>query len=97
MRGNVLANRKERYGGTSTTRNRGECCDGDNDIPPDQREHKIWGLHWLLRTMSVVDLYILNFCLGFSAGRYIYFWNVLKENFGPEDCESSEEYYKRTT
>ena len=97
MRGNVLKNRKEQNGGPSPTRNRGECSDGDNDIPPDQGKYKVWGLHRFLRAMSVVDVYLLNFCLGLSAGRYIYFWNVLKENFGSEDYESREEHYKRTT
>ncbi len=80
MRGNVSKNRKVSNNGLSGPSNCRECGDGDNDIPPDQGKYKIWGLHRILRTMSVVDVHIRDFCLGFSTGRYIYFWNVLKEN-----------------
>ena len=93
----MLANRKEKNGGPPRTRNRRELGDGDNDIPPDQGEHKIWGLHWLFRAMSVVDLYLLDFCLGFSTGRYIYFWTVLKEDMWQEDSKGSEGPYSTST
>ena len=77
--------RKETANGLSGSRYRGESNNCDNDIPPDEREHSSRGIHGILRTMSVVDVHILNFCLGFSAGRYNYFWNVLQENISMEN------------
>ena len=59
--------------------NSGESDHSDNDIPPDEGEYKSRRLHWILRTMSVVELHILNFCVGFSTGRYIYFWHLLQQ------------------
>ena len=63
-----------------TSSNLGQCYDGHNYISPNERKYKGGSLYGVLRAMYVVDVHILNFCLGFSTGRYIYFWNVLKEN-----------------
>jgi len=77
--------RKVSKNGLSSPSNSGESDHSDNDIPPDEGEYKSRRLHWILRTMSVVELHILDFCLGFSSGRYSYFFNVLKENIRPQD------------
>lgn len=77
--------RKETANGLSGSRYRGEFNDCGDDIPPDDRKDKGWSVHGILRTMSVADIHILNFCLGFSAGRYNYFWNVLQENISMEN------------
>jgi len=59
--------------------NRGKPGHGANNISSRKRKHKIWSLQRIRRAMSLADIHILNFCVGFSTGRYIYFWNLLQQ------------------
>jgi hypothetical protein len=59
--------------------NRGEHRHGANDISTVEGQYKIWCLQWIRRAMFMADIHILNFCVGFSTGRYIYFWNLLQK------------------
>ena len=63
----------------SRTRHRRKHGDGPNDISIVKGQYPLWCLQRLRRAMSLADIHILNFCVGFSTGRYIHIWNLLQE------------------